>query len=94
MIFAKVIELMVNQVSFLNDSQMLITQIQRKVLTNPKSKSKSDLEFSLVTHFPTSHPPPPHPPPTHVGKVDKVQLGLPIENKSCLSMVVKFHNSV
>ena len=64
---------MVNQVSFLNDSQMLITQIQRKVLTNPKSKSKSDLGFSLETHFPT---------PTHPGKVDKVQLGLPIENKS------------
>ena len=58
------------------------------MLTNPKSKSKSDLGFSLVTHFPT----PTH--PTHPGKVDKVQLGLPIENKSCLSMLVKVHNSV
>ena len=55
------------------------------ILTNPKSKSKSDLGFSLETHFPT---------PTHPGKVDKVQLGLPIENKSCLSMLVKFNNSV
>ena len=26
------------------------------ILTNPKSKSKSDLGFSLVTHFPTTHP--------------------------------------
>ena len=55
-------------------------------LTNPQSKSKSDLGFSLVTHFPT--------PTTHPGKVEKVQLGLPIENKSCLSMLVKVHNSV
>ena len=62
----------------------------KDILTNPPSKSKSDLGFSLVTHFPT----PTHHPPTHPGKVEKVQLGLPIENKSCLSMLVKVHNSV
>ena len=57
-------------------------QLQKKngfvvgtILTNPKSKSKSDLGFSLETHFPTV---------TNPGKVDQLQLGLPIENKSCL----------
>ena len=61
-------------------------QLQKKngfvvgtILTNPKSKSKSDLGFSLETHFPTIPPTP--------GKVDRVQLGLPIGNKSCLSML-------
>ena len=37
-----------------------------------------------------SYPTHPHPKP---GKVDKMQLGLPIENKSWLCMLVKFHNS-
>ena len=55
------------------------------ILTNPKSKSKSDLGFSLETHFPT---------PTHPGKVDQVQLGLPIGNKSCLFRLVELHKSV
>ena len=41
---------------------------------------------NTFSYHPTTHPPP--------GKVDKVQLGLPIENKSCLSMLVKFNNSV
>ena len=45
-------------------------------------KSKSDLGFSLETHFPTTHP--------HV-KVERVQLGHPIENKSCLYMLVEFN---
>ena len=57
------------------------------LLTNPKSKSKSDLGFSLETHFPT-------PTPTHPGKVDRVQLGLPIGNKSCLFRLVELHKSV
>ena len=54
-------------------------------MTNPKSKSKSDLGFSLETHFPT---------PTRPGKVDQVQLGLPIGNKSCLFRLVELHKSV
>ena len=47
------------------------------MLTNPKSKYKADLGFSLQTHFPT-----PTPTPIHPGKVDREQLGLPIENQS------------
>ena len=50
------------------------------ILTNHQSKSKSDLGFSLETHFPT---------PTHPGKVDQVQLGLPIGNKSCFFTLVE-----
>ena len=76
MIFARVIELMVNQVSFLNDSQMLITQIQRKVLTYPRSKSKSDLGLRNSFHF--SLP---------AGKVDRVQLGHPIKKQKLLVYV-------
>ena len=38
-----------------------VSLITFTLLTNPQSKSKSDLGFSLVTHFPT-HPPPTHPP--------------------------------
>ena len=54
-------------------------------MTNPKFKSKSDLGFSLETHFPT---------PTHPGRVDRVQLGLPTGNKSCLFSLVELHKSV
>ena len=53
-------------------------------MTNPKSQSKSDLGFSLETHFLA---------PT-LGKVDRVQLGLPIGNKSCLFRLVELHKSV
>ena len=38
----------------------IYTEIHGEMLTNPQSKSKSDLGFSLVTHFPT--------PTTHPGK--------------------------
>ena len=56
----------------------------RNYIENPKSTSKSDLGFFLETHFPTPQP----------GKVYKVQLGLPIVNKSCLFRLVELHKSV
>ena len=38
-------------------STYVVEQLSFCMLTNPKSESKSDLGFSLETHFPT-HPPP------------------------------------
>ena len=38
-------------------STHVVEQLSFCMLTNPKSESKSDLGFSLETHFPT-HPPP------------------------------------
>ena len=68
----------------------MVRLVKSYLLTNPKSKSKSDLGFSLETHFP-SPTPTPH---SHPGKVDRVQLGLLIGNKRCLFRLVELHKSV
>ena len=66
-------------------STHVVEQLSFCMLTNPKSESKSDLGFSLETHFPT-HP--------HPGKVDRVELGLLKENKRCLFRLLELHKSI